>query len=311
MAYRRNYYRKRRNYWKSPSNKRSGSNAPKVKLTEAEKLKVQLQEKKKKLVELTTLTNAAVLAEKERMKSEEQRLSSWLRKNKLLYSRMTNKLGDIQNELAQRGLLKNLFSDGQLEDDKSKLSTKVSIYQDKERQAQRLRTSIVEIDRNVQATKSLRVEISQLEVSYKTQSAKEKQEKLEKQKRKEERERAAAQREQNKKRKQEETKAKAAAYDDAVRKLADSVKRKLIAQYKSSHLCPYCEDEFSAERNKVHADHIYPVHKGGLSTTANMVLICQSCNSAKSDLTLRVFCKKRGFDFEKVCGRLEKLGKDV
>lgn len=108
--------------------------------------------------------------------------------------------------------------------------------------------------------------------------ANEEKEILEKQKRKEEREKTIAQREENKRRKQEEMKAKAAAYDKQVREQAEVVKRSITSQFRFSNLCPYCEEEFSQEKNKVHADHIHPVDKGGLSTKENMVYICQECN---------------------------------
>ena len=42
----------------------------------------------------------------------------------------------------------------------------------------------------------------------------------------------------------------------------------------------------------------------------NMILICKLCNSQKKGLTLRVFCKKFGYDFDKICDRLENEGKD-
>ena len=40
-------------------------------------------------------------------------------------------------------------------------------------------------------------------------------------------------------------------------------------------------------------------------------LICKKCNSKKTNLMLRVFCKKQNYDYDDVCDRLERLGKDV
>ena len=78
---------------------------------------------------------------------------------------------------------------------------------------------------------------------------------------------------------------------------------------KSNWKCPYCYLDKNIDTSV--ADHIYPVNKGGLSTPQNIVLICNKCNSKKSNKTLRVFCKNNSFDFNEVSERLERLGKDV
>jgi 5-methylcytosine-specific restriction endonuclease McrA len=89
------------------------------------------------------------------------------------------------------------------------------------------------------------------------------------------------------------------------------IKEKLLKLVKSEDdlQCVYC-----LKLNNVklaEADHIHPVNKGGLTTMQNMVLICKDCNSKKSNQTLRVFCKKNNFNYDKICERLEALGKDV
>lgn len=58
-----------------------------------------------------------------------------------------------------------------------------------------------------------------------------------------------------------------------------------------------------------HADHIYPVAKGGLSTTKNMVYVCAICNKKKSDLTLREFIIKEKLSRDRVERNLELLKK--
>ena len=58
-------------------------------------------------------------------------------------------------------------------------------------------------------------------------------------------------------------------------------------------------------------DHIHPVSKGGLAVPENMIPICKQCNQNKKALTLRVFCRKYGFNFNEVCERLEQQGKDI
>ena len=73
-------------------------------------------------------------------------------------------------------------------------------------------------------------------------------------------------------------------------------------------LCPYCEGDLG---ENPHADHIYPLNKGGQETETNMVLVCAACNLSKSDKTLFEFCADKGFSFDEVSDRLRnELGKD-
>lgn len=107
----------------------------------------------------------------------------------------------------------------------------------------------------------------------------------------------------------EQTKARAAAYEDKQRELAKSIRAALRKDLKGNPYCPYCNSELSIEN--AHADHIHPVVKGGLSTTGNMVFICQSCNNKKGTLTLRGFLKKMGYVEADIYERLELMGKDI
>ena len=75
--------------------------------------------------------------------------------------------------------------------------------------------------------------------------------------------------------------AMAAAHTGKGREQAQTVKRQL----KHSGSCPYCGAKLTEKR--AHADHIYPLSKGGLSTEENMVYVCTDCNLAKRDKTLR------------------------
>ena len=102
-------------------------------------------------------------------------------------------------------------------------------------------------------------------------------------------------------------KAHSYAYQEKTRELAEEVKREIKSQLNKFKVCPYCESDLG---EIPHADHIYPVSKGGLSTKENMVYICQGCNSSKSDKTLNVFIKSKGLDRDKVESNLELLGKD-
>jgi hypothetical protein len=101
------------------------------------------------------------------------------------------------------------------------------------------------------------------------------------------------------------------AFEMKNRSGAQNIKEKLLKPIrgKSNWSCPYCTN--LSDVNLAEADHIHPVNKGGLTTLQNMVLICKKCNSKKTNLMLRVFCKKQGYDYNGVCERLEKLGKDV
>jgi len=59
-----------------------------------------------------------------------------------------------------------------------------------------------------------------------------------------------------------------------------------------------------------HADHIYPVSKGGQSRAENMVNVCAQCNSKKSDLTLSTFIEQNGLDRVRIERNLNSLGKE-
>ena len=105
--------------------------------------------------------------------------------------------------------------------------------------------------------------------------------------------------------------AKINAFESKNRSGTQLIKEKLLKLVKSENdwQCIYC-----LKLNNVklaEADHIHPVNKGGLTTMQNMVLICKGCNSKKSNQTLRVFCKKNNFNYDKICERLENLGKDI
>ncbi len=117
--------------------------------------------------------------------------------------------------------------------------------------------------------------------------------------------------------KNKEDRAKIAAFNNKARSAASYVRASLLKEIlnKKKWECPYCHKMYDIENKNytklLDADHIHPVHKGGLSTKQNMILVCKSCNSKKKTLTLRQFCKIRRLDYEKTCNVLEKMGKDV
>ncbi len=102
----------------------------------------------------------------------------------------------------------------------------------------------------------------------------------------------------------EEKKAMLARANKESRQHGAQIKIKL----KSDHNCPYCNGELGS---KYHADHIIPIAQGGLSVEHNMVNVCESCNLAKSDLTLFEFSQKKGFDYLKIIHTLQKMGKRI
>lgn len=106
----------------------------------------------------------------------------------------------------------------------------------------------------------------------------------------------------------QDLRAKATAYDNKQRIEACVIKRKIVHQMHMYPLCPYCGDSFA--ENDAHADHIYPVSKGGQSTIKNMVFTCSKCNSKKRDLTLRNFISKYELNVDFIHKNLEILGKD-
>ena len=101
-------------------------------------------------------------------------------------------------------------------------------------------------------------------------------------------------------------KAYAAAYFNESRKLAEYVKAELFDQAEIIKGCPYCGldlDEIP------HADHIYPISKGGLSVKENMIYVCIQCNLRKGGMTLREFILKTSMNRVFIEENLDKLGK--
>lgn len=114
-----------------------------------------------------------------------------------------------------------------------------------------------------------------------------------------------------------EDRAKIAAFNNKARSAASYVRVNLIKAIKNKKNweCPYCHHHYNISEGRfsklTDADHIHPVHKGGLSTKQNMVIVCKKCNSKKKTQTLRQFCKTQKLNYEKTCSILEKMGKDV
>ena len=111
-----------------------------------------------------------------------------------------------------------------------------------------------------------------------------------------------------KKSRNRERSARLKAYEDKAREGSADIKLKLRKQLEIFENCPYCNVKIDYEY--CHADHIYPIAKGGISVQENMVLVCPNCNNKKSKLTLRQFAKKENLNMQEIESRLEILGKD-
>ena len=98
--------------------------------------------------------------------------------------------------------------------------------------------------------------------------------------------------------------AKAAAVDLQTRNRASSIKRLI----RKTANCPYCDKSLGINP---HLDHIYPVSKGGLSITENLVWCCAQCNASKSDNGLVSFLQENGLDVSSAIARLTSMGKHV
>jgi 5-methylcytosine-specific restriction endonuclease McrA len=118
------------------------------------------------------------------------------------------------------------------------------------------------------------------------------------------REQQAAERHKRQEERRKQQVALAATRIEKQRELAEGVKRNLSRD----HPCPYCGQELG---ELPHADHIYPVSKGGLSVPYNMVLACQSCNRKKGDMPIMDFIFAHSLDVTSIITTLRKMGKKI
>ncbi len=79
-------------------------------------------------------------------------------------------------------------------------------------------------------------------------------------------------------------------------------KDKKWAFKKQDGVCPYCKNKFDIEQ--MHADHIRPWSKGGLTERENLQMLCEDCNLKKSayDVKFSPFNKTiyEKFDLSKI-----------
>lgn len=118
------------------------------------------------------------------------------------------------------------------------------------------------------------------------------------------RERDAVERQQRQEERRKQQEALAATRLEKQRELAESVKRNLPRNYP----CPYCGQQLG---ESPHADHIYPVSRGGLSVIYNMVFVCQICNRKKGDMPINDFIFAHSLDATNIITTLRKMGKKI
>ena len=68
---------------------------------------------------------------------------------------------------------------------------------------------------------------------------------------------------------------------------------KLASRIKArdGNACVYCGSTAETAGSHLHLDHLVPRVAGGADTADNLVLACRSCNRAKSDDALSVWCR--------------------
>ena len=116
--------------------------------------------------------------------------------------------------------------------------------------------------------------------------------------------------EKQRKKELDELKARSANNEAETRKIAETFKRKypLSRQLEKLTDCPYCSNLLDTK--KAHLEHIYPVSKGGKSSSKNLVWICSTCNLKKSNKTLIGFVKIHKMNRELIESNLDLLDKE-
>lgn len=275
-------------------------------------LKSELRELRKKTFSAPETVSNKVQSLNVSKKQDE----AWIEKNKNLYLKKKARIEEINEELKRKNFISRTLFSEELNKEKEKLTIQTCSYEERLKQVGEVILNISELEQakrewalHSQKIEKLKVNLKNLEEAHVHQLAFAKQQAALKKQKKLEREKEKERLELEKKKREELKAAKAAAYDEKQREQASSVRKTLFSQLKKSKFCPYCYQLINKEN--VHADHIHPVSKGGLSTKTNMVLVCSTCNLAKRNHTLRSFCSRCGFDFETVVARLMSLGKDV
>lgn len=84
------------------------------------------------------------------------------------------------------------------------------------------------------------------------------------------------------------------------------VERRRGIYVRDGHTCQYCGRDV-ADGAVLTLDHVVPCELGGTNANDNLVTACNSCNSAKQDLTLREFAaylRDKGVDVDGLAKRV-------
>ena len=226
--------------------------------------------------------------------------TAWLEKNRLLYTQKRERLDNLVRERGHSG--------GEVSAEEQKLSKHVTLYESKRAGMWDLASGINREEKNLAAMKARRKKkkepLTEKEI---VKFAEELGYDLEPN-------------EPNKAKRSQELEVRSDSVVEmwrdkneadvaSARSKQASAKRRLASQLNTYSRCPYCEQKLTFERS--HVDHIHPVSKGGLSEDDNLVLVCAPCNTAKSNKTLRAFCRDVDLNYDVVVARLEMIGKAV
>lgn len=69
---------------------------------------------------------------------------------------------------------------------------------------------------------------------------------------------------------------------------------------RDGHACVYCRATAESSGAHLHLDHLTPKDFGGRDVASNLVLACRSCNSARQNKSLAVWCRSIGLDSRRV-----------
>lgn len=65
---------------------------------------------------------------------------------------------------------------------------------------------------------------------------------------------------------------------------------------RDGNACVYCGATAETSGAHLHLDHLTPRAAGGADVATNLVVACRSCNSARKDMPLSVWCRAIGID---------------
>ncbi|MDB3999636.1 HNH endonuclease [Litorivicinus sp.] len=226
--------------------------------------------------------------------------TAWLEKNRLLYTQKRERLDNLIRERGQNG--------GEVSAEEQKLSKHVTLYESKRAGMRDIASGINREEKNLAAMKARRKKkkepLTEKEIVKFAEELGYDLEPIESSKSK-----RSSKPEVRSDSVVEMWRDKNEADVASARHKQASAKRRLAGQLNSFSRCPYCEQKLTFERS--HVDHIHPVSKGGLSEDDNLVLVCAPCNTAKSNKTLRAFCRDVDLTYDVVVARLEMIGKAV